>query len=78
MQKSKQQLKDESVERFNIQTIAAKKDINELKKDLDEIDLSNILEAPPEAINVIMSIRRDLLMCRDSIKRISRVLKRGD
>lgn len=78
MQKSKEQLKKESVERFNIQIIAVKKDVKELKQDIDQMESNNISEAPPEVINVIMGIRRDLLMCRDSIKRISRVLKRGE
>ncbi len=78
MQKSKQQIKEESVEKFIIQIIAAKKDIKELKQDIDKIDLNNISEASPETINVIMGIRRDLLMCRDGIKRVSRVLKRGE
>lgn len=78
MQKSKQQLKDESIDRFNIQVIAAKKDIKCLEDKLFQIDTTGINEIATEATNVIMGIRRDILICIDNLKRINRLLTKGE
>lgn len=78
MQKSKQQLKQESIERFDLQVIAAKKDIKELENMMEQLNTGKVKEVSTEATSVVMGIRRDILMCIDSLKRVTRLIKKGE
>lgn len=78
VQKSKDQLKKESIERFDLQVIAAKKDIKELENMMEQLNTGKVKEVSTEATSVVMGIRRDVLMCIDSLKRVKRILKKGD
>ncbi len=72
--KSKQQLKDESIERFKITVEATRKDIRSLDEKINELNELQINEATAEVINVLEGIRRDLCYGKDNVKRIRRVL----
>lgn len=74
MQKSKQQLKDESVERFKIALIATRKDINALDEKIIELEGLEVKEVTAEALNIIDGMRRDIGYAKDNVKRIRRVL----
>lgn len=74
MQKSKQQLKDESVERLKITLKATRKDIYALDIKLIELEELEVKEATAEVLNIIEGIRRDICYAKDNMKRIRRVL----
>lgn len=78
--KTKDELKKESKERFKIHILAARKDLNTVSKKLDDIELhtEQAKEVSAESTNVLLGIRRDLLIAVDSLNRISRNLKRGE
>lgn len=78
--KTKDELKKESKERFKIHILAARKDLNTVSKKLDDIELhtEQAKEVSAESTNVLLGIRRDLLIAVDSLNRISRNLKKGE
>lgn len=74
MQKSKQQLKDESVERLKIALTATRKDIKSLDEKITELEEIEVKEATAEALNIIDGMRRDICYAKDNVKRIRRIL----
>lgn len=74
MQKSKQQLKNESVERFNIALKATRKDIKSLDEKIVELEELEVKEVTAEVLNIIDGMRRDICYARDNVKRIRRAL----
>lgn len=78
--KTKDELKKESKEKFKLHILATRKDLNTVSKKLDDIeqDTGQAKEVGAESINVLLGIRRDLLIAVDNLHRISRNLKKGE
>lgn len=74
MQKSRQELKDESVEKLKIALKATRNDIKALDSKLVEIEQLEVKEATAEVLNIIEGMRRDICYGKDNLKRIRRVL----
>lgn len=76
--KTKDELKLESKEKFKIHILATRKDLNCVNQKLNEIDkyTDQAKEVPPEATNVLLGIKRDLLVASENIDRIKRLLNK--
>lgn len=76
--KTKDELKLESKEKFKIHILATRKDLNCVSKKIDEIEeyTDQAKEVPAEATNVLLGIRRDLLVASENIDRINRLLNK--
>ena len=77
--KTKDELKKESKEKFKLHILATRKDLNTVGKKLDDIEqyTEQAKEVDPESTNVLLGIRRDLLIAVDNLNRIGRNLKKG-
>ena len=77
--KTKDELKNESKEKFKLHILATRKDLNTVSKKLDDIEqyTGQAKEVDPESTNVLLGIRRDLLIAVDNLNRIGRNLKKG-
>lgn len=77
--RTKDELKNDSKQRFKIHILATRKDLNTISKKLDDIEqyTEQAKEVSAESINVLLGIRRDLLIAVDNLHRISRNLKKG-